>query len=69
MRVYAVGGVDGAAALGLDLDQVRSRVEQGETVLRGESLDQAALHGVLERVRELGLELLEVRRLPTNSHP
>jgi hypothetical protein len=32
------------------------------TSLRGE-LDQAALHGVLERVEALGLELLDVRRI------
>jgi hypothetical protein len=32
------------------------------TVLRGE-LDQAALHGVLQRVESLGLELLDVRRV------
>jgi hypothetical protein len=31
------------------------------TVLRGE-LDQAGLHGVLERVRALGLDLIDVRR-------
>jgi hypothetical protein len=34
-----------------------------ETVLHGTHLDQAALHGVLERVRTLGLELVEVRQL------
>ena len=35
-----------------------------ETVLHGEIADQAALHGVLDRVQALGLELIEVRRLP-----
>jgi hypothetical protein len=36
----------------------------GDTPLRGAVADQAALHGVLARVEALGLELLEVRRLP-----
>jgi hypothetical protein len=34
------------------------------TVLRGWLPDQAALFGILARARLLGLELLEVRRLP-----
>jgi len=39
-------------------------VEPALTVLRGRIPDQAALHGVLIRVHSLGLELLEIRRLP-----
>jgi hypothetical protein len=35
-----------------------------DTVLRGVLPDQAALHGVLAQIEALGLELLEVRRLP-----
>jgi hypothetical protein len=37
--------------------------EAETTVIRGE-MDQAALHGTLERVRVLRLELLEARRVP-----
>jgi len=43
---------------GLDAD-----FEPAETVLRASKLDQAALHGVLERVRALGLELIEIRQV------
>jgi hypothetical protein len=39
-------------------------VQSVETVLRGPVLDQAALHGLLDRIQALGLELIEVRRLP-----
>jgi hypothetical protein len=34
-----------------------------ETVLSGTLADQAALHGVLERVHDLGLSVIAVRRL------
>jgi hypothetical protein len=33
------------------------------TVLSGRVIDQAQLHGVLARIEELGLELLEIRQL------
>ena len=35
-----------------------------ETVIHGPVADQAALHGVIDLVNALGLELIEVRRLP-----
>jgi len=40
-----------------------AEVEPVETVLRGDIEDQAALHGVLDRIHEAGLEIVEVRKL------
>ena len=36
--------------------------DRGQTTIAGPVVDQAALHGLLAKVRDLGLELLEVRR-------
>ncbi len=38
----------------------------GTTTLRGIAVDQAALHGLLQRVRDLGLTLLWVNRVDTD---
>ena len=43
--------------------RLESRQERAETVLRGPLRDQAELGAVLEQIRSLGLELIEVRRL------
>jgi hypothetical protein len=39
------------------------RRDDGTTVLVGPVVDQAALHGVIARIRDLGLPLLSVRRM------
>lgn len=39
------------------------QLETGETLLSGLVRDQAALHGLLRKIRDLGLELLAVNRV------
>ena len=36
---------------------------QGETLLTGPIRDQAALHGLLNKIRDLGLPLLSIERI------
>lgn len=43
--------------------------ESGETILSGPLVDEAALHGVLMKIRDLGLPLVEVRRIDTGTRP
>ena len=40
-----------------------TRVDTGETILMGPLVDQTALHGVLSKIRDLGLPLLSLSRL------
>ena len=49
---------------GLDVD-----IGSTNTAIHGWLPDQAALFGMLARIRLLGLELLEVRRLPHGGQP
>lgn len=37
-------------------------VDNGDTLITGRVIDQAALHGLLRRVRDLGLPLVSVTR-------
>jgi len=41
--------------------------ENGEALLTGVIKDQAALHGVLAKIRDLGLPLLSVNRLASGG--
>ena len=50
-----------------------SHDSDGTTLLSGEVIDQAALHGLLNQVRDLGLQLLSVTQVvpaaPTDALP
>lgn len=63
IRVRGVVGEAVQAAFA-DMQVVLNPVE---TIVFGQVRDQAALHGLLDRLQELGLELVEVRRLPGGS--
>lgn len=41
----------------------------GETLLTGPVADQAALHGLLKRIRDLGLPLISVNPVPRRPAP
>ena len=41
--------------------------DDGETLLTGPVVDQAALHGLLKKVRDLGMPLISVMRLKSNQ--
>lgn len=43
--------------------------DNGETLLTGPVVDQAALHGLLRKVRDLGLPLISVTRAQTDQIP
>ena len=44
-----------------------AQAESGETILSGFLIDQAALHGLLARIRDLNLTLMAVNRITSNQ--
>ena len=59
VRVEGVLGGDWSAWF----DGLELTADGDQTVLAGHLEDQAALHGVLYKIRDLGLQLVSVRRL------
>ncbi|MFZ0040995.1 MAG: hypothetical protein WAK93_06800, partial [Solirubrobacteraceae bacterium] len=47
-------------------ENMDSTFRPAETILRG-TVDQAQLYGLLERIQLLGLELIELRRVPVDD--
>jgi hypothetical protein len=43
---------------------LRAQAQGADTLLTGHLQDQAAVYGVIARIEALGLDLLELRRLP-----
>jgi hypothetical protein len=50
-------------------DGFDAEIQPVETILRGSVADQAALHGILEQIESLGLELVEVRQVDERREP
>ncbi len=44
-----------------------TREENGDTLLTGPVIDQASLHGLIKKVRDLGMELISVNRNQLNE--
>ena len=63
MAVYEIlvkGHLDGRWSEWFDGLQI-TNLENGEAMLSGDIVDQAALHGMLNKVRDLGLPLVALR--------
>jgi hypothetical protein len=48
---------------------MQMETKDGRTILSGEVVDQPHLHGILDRIGDLGLKLLSVQDLPEDVHP
>jgi hypothetical protein len=61
-EVRVAGVLDGSWSEWFEGLQIQN--QGGETVLSGILSDQPALHGIFDKVRDLGLSIIAVRRLP-----
>jgi len=67
--VFRVRGRTSDAVLTALQEGLDVEVDPTSTAMHGWLPDQAALFGMLARIRLLGLELLEIRRLPMVGSP
>ena len=65
-EIRLTGRLDAHWAAWFDGLEVRSE-KDGTTVIHGPIADQAALHGLIQRVRDLGLPLVSVVRLESTQ--
>lgn len=52
-----------SARYGSVFEGLELRPRAGSTALRGEFADQAALHGVLDRLQDFGIELVSINAI------
>jgi hypothetical protein len=64
-EIRVKGGLDGRWSAWFEGLRVSSD-QAGQTTIAGPVADQAALHGLLARIRDLGLEVLVVGRTDPN---
>jgi hypothetical protein len=61
-QIVVKGYLDGSWSEWFD-GLIITLADNGETILRGPIVDQTALHGVLIKIRDLGLPLLSLVRI------
>lgn len=44
-----------------------SNADDGTTVIRGPVVDQSALHGLLQKLRDVGIPLVSLEQLPSDA--
>ena len=66
-RLRVKGHIDAARAEQLGCLSVVHE-QEGVTTLTGPVEDQAALYGLIVRLRDMGLELLDVQRIDTDTN-
>lgn len=67
-RIRIQGHADARLATRLGAVEPRPH-DDGTTLLTSQALDQAALHGLLRRIRDLGLSIVSIDRLDPAGRP